>query len=131
MERDPTTAEATIRKAVVAVGIDSPIARYEIKLSLAKAEALKKIGTDDYVALILDAESKAKRCADRWPDNKYSYLSLIDVGEALMHANGNTRLMVEAIGHMTAAYDEILDDQMLRWRQESGELAASSRLDLK
>lgn len=117
--RDLAVAESVIRRATAKVGLDSPIARFEVKLLLAKAERLKGLGTNDYIALVLDAETKAKRSIETWPDNKYSYLSLFDVGEALLEANGNKRVLQEAADQMAAAHDKILDDQLLRWRQRA------------
>lgn len=119
LDRDLPTAEATLRRAIKAVGLDSPIARYQVRIALAKADELKRIGTDDYVALILEAENLAREALDRWSDNKYSYLSLLEVGEALQRATGSTRILEDARDEIAGAYDVILDDQLLRWRQRA------------
>jgi len=117
LELDLATAEQVIRRAIAAVGLDSPIARYQVKAILARATDLQSLGTDDYVTLILDAETLARAALQRWPSNKYTYLSIGDVGEALMQATGSPRLVEEAIALIDGAYDDIFDDQMLRWRQ--------------
>lgn len=119
LDQDLPTAEVTVRRAIKAVGLDSPIARYQVRLVLAKADELKRIGTNDYVALILEAEDRAREALGRWSDNKYSYLSLLEVGEALQRATGSTRVLEDARDEIASAYDFILDDQLLRWRQRA------------
>ena len=124
--RDLALAESTIRKAIAEVGMDSPIARYQVRLTLAKSQELMKLGTEDYIALILDAETLSRDALRKWPDNKYSYLSVMDVGEALFAATGNSRVLEDVIEAMSGAYDEILDDQLLRWRQRAESLVSAS-----
>jgi len=123
---DLTMAESTIRRALAAVGYDSPIARYEVRLKLAKAQELKALGTNDYITLILEAEDAAKQAIEKWPESKYCYRSLADVGEALHAATGSSRILEESIEAINVAYDQILDDQLLRWRQHAEGLIRSS-----
>lgn len=122
VDRDLSRAESVIRQAEGAVGLDSPIARYKARLLVAKAGDLKRLGTDDYIALLLKAEDLAREAIRKWPDNKYSYQTLADVGEALLKGTGNGRILQDAVIEMADAYDRILDDQLLRWRQKAENL---------
>jgi hypothetical protein len=117
LDIDLQVAAQVIRRAEAAVRLDSPIARYKVKLALGKARELSALGTKDYVAVILDAEVLARRAITDYGDNKYSYLSLAEVGQALYEATGSNSLLREACEKMRDAYDSILDDALLRWRQ--------------
>jgi hypothetical protein len=111
-------AARAVRRAEARVGSDSPIARYKALISLDRAAQVESLGTGDELALILQAEEYAREALRKWPDNKYGYLTLADVGKALVRATGSKRLLKDAYMLMTSAYDKILDNNLLSWRVE-------------
>ena len=115
------TAQA-IAKAEKAVGIDSPIHRYKVLLELRKAESLRSLGTGDYIALLNGARREAEWGIEKWPQNKYSYRVYADVARELHKATGNYQPMDNAASWMREAYEEILDDDLLRWANNIPEI---------
>jgi hypothetical protein len=108
----------TIAQAESSVGLDSPIHRYKIRLLLRRAESLRDLGTADFMALLLQANDEALWAVGRWPSNKYSYQSLAEVAVELFRATGNHAWISETLDDLDAAYDHILDAELLKWRNQ-------------
>lgn len=110
----PKTARAIV-SAERAVGMDSPIHRFKVLLELKKAEDLRSLGTSDYVAILNGARREAELGIERWPQNKYSYRVYADVARELLKATGEYQAVDNAATWMRDAYEEILDDDLLKW----------------
>jgi energy-coupling factor transporter ATP-binding protein EcfA2 len=117
-ENDIPNAARAISRAETAVGLDPPIHRYKITLELRRAEKLKELGTDDYLALINNARRDAEWAIERWPQNKYTYMAFADVAREIFKATGNRGPLDTAAEWMRDAYEEILDVDLLRWAGE-------------
>lgn len=117
MDLDLDKASLAIRRAENTIGIDSPIQRYKVRLNLVRSAQYRRLGTDDYIALILEAEDVAREGLEKWPDNKYSYLSLVDVGKALHEATRSTRILEDCVPLLDRAYTDLLDNDILRYKR--------------
>jgi energy-coupling factor transporter ATP-binding protein EcfA2 len=106
---------SAISRAEAAVGIDPPIHRYKIKLDLLRAQDLKSLGTDDYLALLQTARLAAEQGIEKWANNKYTYLAYLDVAREIFESTGNREYLDNSAAWMREAYEEILDEDLLRW----------------
>jgi hypothetical protein len=108
-------SSSAISRAEAAVGIDPPIHRYKIKLDLLRAQNLKSLGTDDYLALLQTARLAAEQGIEKWTNNKYTYLAYLDVAREIFESTGNREYLDNSAAWMREAYEEILDEDLLRW----------------
>ncbi|MGN7977612.1 SIR2 family protein [Microbacterium sp. 22195] len=106
---------SAISRAEAAVNLDPPIHRYKIKLDLLRAADLKSLGTDDYLALLQTARISAEWGIARWTNNKYAYLAHQEVAREIFEATGDRQYLDDSAAWMREAYDEILDEDLLKW----------------
>ncbi|WP_344814783.1 SIR2 family protein [Microlunatus aurantiacus] len=112
---DLEATQRSIQHAESRVGIDSPIHRYKVLLKVQRGLQLRReLSTDDYLAILYDAWSMAWTGIDGWPENKYSYLTLADVAEAIYSTSGRSERLLEAQEALQNAYEQILDTELLR-----------------
>jgi hypothetical protein len=104
--------EYVIRDAEEAVGIDAPLARFEVRFLVARAEKTRGIAAEDRVALLRRAYEKAHGNTGRYHWDKYSYRTLCDVAVQLVKRGGSPYLLDEAIKLMRDAADRIADPEM-------------------
>jgi hypothetical protein len=107
-------ASQEIRQAESAVGLDRPFMRYQVRLALARARTTPGIRREDRVAIIRDAERHALHALERYPDDKFSYISYGDVGLAMAETTGDTVILDSAIEQMAAAFETDVPDPALR-----------------
>jgi NAD-dependent SIR2 family protein deacetylase len=111
-EGDYETAEYVIRDAVEAVGMDAPIARFKIRLIVARAKHTKGISRSDRLAMLRHAYEQASKNAEINRLDKYSFSVLCDVAVDIASADGGTHLLHDAINQMRQASSRILDPEM-------------------
>jgi hypothetical protein len=111
-EGDYETTEYVIRDAETAAGVDAPIARFKIRLIVARALNSKGISNSDRLAMLRHAYEEAIRNTDHNRFDKYSYSVLCDVAVEVAHLGGGSYLLSEAIKHMRDASSRILDKEM-------------------
>jgi len=108
------TAEYAIRDAENAVGRDSPIDRYKVRLLILRAERTERIAEQDRVALLRRAYEVAMRNTELYRWDKYSYRTLCDVAVELLRRGESAFLLDEAIKKLRDAAGRILDPDMNR-----------------
>jgi hypothetical protein len=111
-EGDYETTEYIIRDAETAAGLDAPIARYKIRVIVARALNSKGISKSDRLAMLRHAYEQAMRNTDHNRFDKYSYSVLCDVAVEVAHMGGGSYLLDEAIKHMRDASSRILDREL-------------------
>jgi hypothetical protein len=107
-------AEYAIKDAEEAVGRDSPIDRYKVRILVLRAEKTERISAQDRVALLRKAYEVAMRNLEFYRWDKYSYRTLCDVAVELLRRGESAFLLDEAIGKLRDAAARILDPDMNR-----------------
>ena len=107
-------AEYAIRDSEVAVGKDSPIDRYKVRLLMLRAERTERISDQDRLALLRKAYELAMRNTEFYRWDKYSYRTLCDVAVELIGYGENAYVLDEAIKRLRDASGRILDPEMNR-----------------
>jgi hypothetical protein len=107
-------ASQEIRLAEQVVGLDRPLLRYKVRLALARARVTPGIRDEDRAAIVREAERHAIRAVERYPDDKFSYLSYADVGMAMAELTGDTMIVDEALTQMATAVEDTVPDPALR-----------------
>jgi hypothetical protein len=105
-------AEHAIRDAEAAVGRDSPIDRYKVRLLVTRARATKRISEQDRIALLRRAYEMAIRNIDHYQWDKFAYKTLCDVAAELVHHGESAYIFDEAIKVLRDAAERILDPEM-------------------
>jgi hypothetical protein len=111
-EDDHETTEYVIRDAEAAVGVDAPIARFKIRLIVARAKHTKGISRPDRLAMLRHAYEQASRNAEFDRFDKYSFSVLCDVAVEIADMGGGKYLLDEAVNLMRQAASRILDPEM-------------------
>jgi NAD-dependent SIR2 family protein deacetylase/GTPase SAR1 family protein len=109
---DYETTEYVIRDAEEAAGVDAPIARFKIRLIVARALNSRNISKSDRLAMLRHAYEEAMRNTEHNRFDKYSYSVLCDVAVEVANMDGGSYLLDEAIKHMRDASARILDQEM-------------------
>jgi len=91
-EDDYETTEYVIRDAEAAVGVDAPIARFKIRLIVARAKHTKGISRPDRLAMLRHAYEQASRNAEFDRFDKYSFSVLCDVAVEIANMGGGKSL---------------------------------------
>lgn len=107
------TASQAIRDAEDKIGIDAVICRYKVKLAIYRAEHTSGILHGDRLAILRDAEGIAKNGVRRFPLDKYTYGSLMEVGLAFAEISRDTSMLDEALQLSREAHEKIMDPQLL------------------
>lgn len=110
-------AEQEIRDAIEAVGIDSPINRFQVRLAVRRAETTPGILEEDRRAMLLRAQDLALEGIRKWPHDKWAYRGYVDVGLSMAEVGGSTELLDDGIDRMRAAASRILDPDLVEWLQ--------------
>lgn len=111
-EGDYETTEYVIRDAETAVGVDAPIARFKIRLIVARATHTKGISRPDRLAMLRHAYEQAAKNAEINRLDKYSFYVLCDVAIEVANMGGGKYLLDEAISQMRQGSARILDPEM-------------------
>ncbi|NOJ40329.1 SIR2 family protein [Bradyrhizobium australiense] len=111
-EGDYENTEYVIRDAEAAVGVDAPIARFKIRLIVARATHTKGISRPDRLAMLRHAYEQAAKNAEINRLDKYSFSVLCDVAVEVANMDGGRYLLDEAINSMRQASSRILDPEM-------------------
>jgi hypothetical protein len=104
--------EYELRNAEEAVGSDSPLDRFKVRLLLARAIHAKKISDGDRLAILRRAYELAMVNIERHSADKYTYYTLCDVAVELVDRGESEHLLRTAIEKLRLAADEILDPAM-------------------
>ena len=102
-------AESELEDAFKSVRRDPLLLRYKVKLYIARALHQKGIMKEDRVALLRHAERLAQESIERYSNDKRSYLTYFDVGEALARISGDKSVLNHAITEMHAATERLFD----------------------
>jgi hypothetical protein len=110
-------AAQALSDAERAVGEDSVIHRYKVLLKIRRAKRMQEaLSTTDHVAILFRAWADSLEGANKWPDNKYMFISISDVAIDIAKATGSPTKLSEAYEIVSDAYDRILDEDLLRTR---------------
>jgi hypothetical protein len=107
--------EQVLRDAEEAVGADSPIDRYKVRLLVVRSQKTEGISAQDRRALLRKAYELALRNVTKHRHDKYSYDTLCRAALLLVEAGDSPYLLDEAIKTMRSAMDRILDPDFIRW----------------
>jgi len=105
-------AEQAIRDAETSVGVDGPVYRYKILLTILRARITDGILNSDRRALLLEAHRLALKGIDMFQEDKYIYMIFADIGSAFYDITGKLDKIDEAIEIMRIGSDRILDPQL-------------------
>jgi hypothetical protein len=119
--------EYVIRNAEEAVGSDSPIDRYKVRLLILRAERTEGIADSDRLALLRRAYELATNNVDRYKWDKLSYVTLCDVAVLLIQRGESEHVLEEAINRMREASNRILDPDMIRHVRRFEQIQARTR----
>jgi hypothetical protein len=111
------TAEQELQLARDEVGWDPPLARYEVRIAVQRATDTVGILDEDRRAILLDAERRARRALDTFPEDKYAYKSFLDVGVEYARLTNDPHVLEAAYLRMRDAYDALLDPEMAKTLQ--------------
>jgi hypothetical protein len=101
-----------IRNVEDAIGLDPPAQRYKVRLALRRAELTVGLLEEDRVAMIKQAKTLALKGITTFPRDKYAYMAYGEVGVAWAEHSRGTEVLDDAIAHMAAATETILDPQL-------------------
>lgn len=105
-------AEAEIRLALEAVGLDSPIHRSRTRATVRRAVRVQGLLVEDRVALLKEARRLAYEGVRRFPDDKYSYSVFEEIAWAHFELTNSVEYIDEAISMMRRGFDLILDPDL-------------------
>ncbi len=106
--------EYLIRDAEQAVGADSPIDRYKVRLAIVRADKTLGISDADRRAILRRAYETATRNAEKYKWDKLAFTTLCDVAARLAQAGESEYYLDEAIQKLREAAERILDPDMQR-----------------
>ena len=109
-----SSAQTEIRLFEREIRVDGPVQRYKVRLLLERARTTKGILTEDRAAIVLDAAKFAETGVLRFPDDKNLYRIYLEVGIAYLKHGGDDRVYASAIEKAKAAYERILDPELLQ-----------------
>ncbi|MEX1909667.1 SIR2 family protein [Janibacter sp. Y6] len=105
-------AERELQDAVEAVGLDPPLARYEVMLSIKRSQTTPGIMDEDRYALLLRAYAKAQAAIRRFEKDPYSRIVRADVALAVAELTKDTTRLDEAIADLELAYSELREPNL-------------------
>jgi hypothetical protein len=105
-------AAREIRHAEEALGIDSPVNRYKVRLAVRRSASIEGLMVSDRVAILLDAERIALEGIRKFPIDKYSYFAYGEVAESLARSHGRREMLEKAIAQMRKGVELVLDPQL-------------------
>ena len=112
-------AEQEIRDSISAVGIDSPINRFRVRLATRRAETIPGILDEDRRAMLLRAQDFAIEGIRKWPHDKWAFRGYVDVGLSMAELDGTTEILDDGIERMRNAASRILDPDLTEWLQSA------------
>ncbi len=93
---------------------DGPVARYKVKLMVARATRTEGILREDRLAILKEAEGEAIRAVRRYENNPQVFYAYCDVGLALLRVNGDASVYEAAMAALKEAESRIGDPQITR-----------------
>jgi len=109
--------EYLIRDAAEAVGTDSPIDRYKVRLLILRSQVTPGISEADRLALLRKAYELAMKNTHKHRLDKYSFRELCNVGVELAKRGESWSYLDEAIVRMREATGDIMDPELDRLLQ--------------
>lgn len=107
-------ADTEIRVFKSELGIDSPVARYQISLLLARATDTPGLMAEDRLAILRQAESKAALAAERYANSRQVHNAYCDVGLELFKRTGDDECFGEAMRGLKAAEVRTGDEEITK-----------------
>lgn len=120
-EEEIEAAERQIELAEREIGGDAPMHRYKIQACLIRSRRFEKLRPEDRYATLLRARELAVKGCERYPDDKYNFITLCDVGFEVYRARKDASVLSDALIRLRQAETRILDPQI------STEIAAIER----
>ncbi len=111
-EEEIEAAERQIELAEREIGGDAPMLRYKIQACLIRSRRFEKLRPEDRYATLLRAKELAIRGCERYPDDKYNFITLCDVGFELYRARKDASALSDALIRLREAESRILDPQI-------------------
>lgn len=105
-------AERELEQAVESVRLDPPLARYQVLLTLRRAESMQGIMAEDRYALMLRAYASAEKAIKRFPRDPYSRIVRGDVALAIAELTEDTKRLDDVIGDLEEAYAELREPNL-------------------
>lgn len=105
-------AERQIELAEREIGGDAPMHRYKIKASLIRSRRFEKLRPEDRYATLLRAKDLAIKGCETYPDDKYNFITLCDVGFEIYRARKDVTTLNDALIRLREAESRILDPQI-------------------
>lgn len=102
-------ASHELRKAFDEIRMNPVLARYDVLLLMRKSELTPGLLPEDRVAILLDAEAKARQVITRYPDDMHSYRIAGDAAIKLAQARVGTGPLEAVIALSREAEARILD----------------------
>jgi hypothetical protein len=109
-------AAAELRAAQDAIRMNPVLARYEVLILMRRAELTPGLMDEDRVAILWNAEAKAKQLLLRYPDDMHSYRVFAEVAIKLAHRTGSTEPLDEAAEAAKIAEGRLLDPALAEVR---------------
>lgn len=107
-------AETEIRVFRSDLGLDGPVARYEINLLLARAVFTPGILDEDRIVILRQAEAKAASLSARFENNKNIISSYCDVGLEIFRRTGDEAPFASALKALKSAESRTGDDEIAK-----------------
>jgi hypothetical protein len=105
-------AEVAINEAREVVGDDSPIRRYRVLLTIARATDTPGLMAEDRVAMLSEARRLALAAIGAASEDKYAYSAFLRVGKAQYDLLGGLDILDEAIAMLREACSAAFDPEL-------------------
>lgn len=93
------------------------LARYEVLILLRRADLTQGLMDEDRIAVLLDAEGRAKQNLHRYPSDMHTYRMYGDVATALAQRGAGMEFLTAAVASMREAEQSILDPAFAEMRR--------------
>ena len=110
-------ASAQLKNAVESIGWNGVLARYDVALIIRKSQSTEGILPEDRLAMLIDAEGRARANVTRYPNDMHAFRTLGDVGVAIAQLNGSKDVLADAINIARGAESRILDPKLAEFRR--------------
>jgi len=110
-------ASAQLKNAVESIGWNGVLARYDVGLLIRKSQSTEGILPEDRLAMLVEAESRARANTSRYPNDMHAYRAFGDVGVAIAELTGAKDVLSDAIEQARTAESRILDPKLAEFRR--------------
>lgn len=111
-------AAAELRAAQDTIRMNPVLARYEVLILVRRADLTHGLMDEDRVAILWNAQAKARQLLVRYPDDMHSYRVFADVAIKLAQRTGITEPLKEAAEQVKIAEGRLLDPALAEVRSK-------------